>query len=80
VALNGWVVSSVSEYELTTSVGGSRGFSGLGYVNVDEMLTVIVNLVSRNPRATGVAAWVVEEKAAKFVKVTKRYPNPCVEK
>jgi hypothetical protein len=35
----GWVVSSVSE--LKTSVGGSRGFSGLGYVNVDEMLAVI---------------------------------------
>ncbi len=32
-------MSSVSE--LKTSVGGSRGFSGLGYVNVDEMLTVI---------------------------------------
>jgi hypothetical protein len=33
VALNGWVVSSVSEYELPTSDGGSKGFSVLGYAN-----------------------------------------------
>jgi hypothetical protein len=41
MALNGWVVSFVTEYELRMSVAGSKGFSGLGYVNVNVMLTVI---------------------------------------
>mmetsp|Transcript_55062 Transcript_55062/g.115214 ORF Transcript_55062/g.115214 Transcript_55062/m.115214 type:complete len:119 (-) Transcript_55062:229-585(-) len=41
VSLTGRTVSSVSEYVLRTSVGGSAGYSGLGYVNIDGMLTVI---------------------------------------